>query len=350
MPKSVTFAAGFIILYLAGLLLITGRSILIPLVIAIFIWYFLNAVHNTITHLPKIGSKLPYWLSLILTIVLVGTLGFAIVNIVSNNVSDVIQASARYQAHIQTIISKLDSLPYFKSSFQFNSLLAGWNLQPILIGIYSVFTSIMSSAVLIGLYVIFLFVEQHFFTRKLNTLFSSASHKALVTNILKHITQDTQVYLGIKTFLSLITAFASWLIMHSVGLDFAAFWALLIFFLNFIPSIGAIVATAFPIILALIQFQTALPCLIITGGLILVQFIVGNLIEPRLLGKSLNVSPLVILIALAFWGTVWGILGMFLSVPITVMMIIVFAHFDTTRPIAILLSQDGCIQKSYEPL
>jgi predicted PurR-regulated permease PerM len=84
-----------------------------------------------------------------------------------------------------------------------------------------------------------------------------------------------------------------------------------------------------------------------TTGIVVIQFIVGNFLEPRLLGKSLNLSPLVILFALALWGAIWGILGMFLSVPITVMMMIIFAHFDATRPIAILLSQDGYIYKSY---
>ena len=80
------------------------------------------------------------------------------------------------------------------------------------------------------------------------------------------------------------------------------------------------------------------------------QFVVGNVVEPRYLSKSLNLSPLVILFALAFWGAIWGILGMFLSVPITVMMMIIFAHFDKTRPIAILLSQDGYIKNAYNQL
>jgi len=138
--------------------------------------------------------------------------------------------------------------------------------------------------------------------------------------------------------------------MKWVQLDFAEFWALLIFFLNYIPNIGAMVATAFPVALALIQFDSWEPFIEITSGIVAIQFIVGNFLEPRLLGKSLNLSTLVILFALALWGSLWGIIGMFLSVPITVMMMIIFAHFDVTRPIAILLSQDGYIFKSYEEI
>jgi len=125
---------------------------------------------------------------------------------------------------------------------------------------------------------------------------------------------------------------------------------MLIFFLNFIPNIGAIVATVFPALLALIQFQTWGPFIIITTGLVSLQFIIGNIIEPRFMGKSLNLSTLVIMISLSVWGAIWGILGMFLSVPITVIMMIVFAHFEATKPVAILLSQDGRIKNLSERL
>ncbi|MCH9755622.1 MAG: AI-2E family transporter, partial [Gammaproteobacteria bacterium] len=146
--------------------------------------------------------------------------------------------------------------------------------------------------------------------------------------------------------MGLLTATASWGIMAWIGLDFAEFWALLIFFLNYIPNIGAIIATLFPALLALIQFQSWMPFVAMTSGLVAVQFLIGNIIEPRYLGRSLNLSPLVILFALGLWGVIWGVMGMFLSVPITVMMIILFAHFPATRPIAVLLSKDGKIDMS----
>jgi AI-2 transport protein TqsA len=349
-PKTITFAAGFLIVYLCGILLINGRSLLIPLVIAFLIWHFLNAVHHAIRQFPKIGSRLPFWLSYMLTLVLVGLLINALYNIISNNVVNVIDASTRYHENIQSILTHIDKTLNFKWVFQPHDFFKNWSLQPILSDIYGVFTTITSSAVLIGLYVIFLFVEQHFFSKKFDELFPQDKHRALMDNIFKHIIQDTQSYLGLKTLLSLTTAFSSWVIMHFVGLDFAEFWALLIFFLNFIPNIGAIIAVIFPAVLAIIQFQTLLPCLMVTSGIVSIQFIIGNLVEPRFLSKSLNLSPLIILFAIAFWGTVWGFIGMFLSVPITVMMMIVFAHFDSTRPIAILLSQNGCIKKTYAKL
>ena len=184
--------------------------------------------------------------------------------------------------------------------------------------------------------------------QKLQALFPQPENRHLADSIISHILKDTQTYLGLKTLLSLITAIGSWVIMTAVGLDFSEFWALLIFFLYYIPNIGAIIAMSFPALIALIQFQSLLPFAIVTSGIGLIQFLVGNVLEPRFLSKSLNLSPLVILIALALWGAIWGILGMFLAVPMTVIMMIFFAHFEKTRPIAILLSQDGYINNSYE--
>ncbi|MDI9817930.1 MULTISPECIES: AI-2E family transporter [unclassified Legionella] len=342
--------AALILVSLVGYLLIAGRSLLIPLIISVFIWHLLNTIHNAVQRIPLVGSRLPSWLSMVLALSVVTFLVKILIDIITNNVNDVIAASPRYQENLTHIFNRMDERFHLKSLTNMDNFFQSISVQGILVNIYGVFTAVTGSAVLIALYVVFLFVEQHFFTQKLDALFPQTNHRLLVNNILTHIVKDTQTYLGLKTLLSLVTATASWIIMKSVGLDFAEFWALLIFFLNFIPNIGAIVATAFPMLLALIQFQSWFPFIVIASGIIAIQFIVGNLIEPRFLGKSLNLSPLVILIALAFWGTIWGVLGMFLSVPITVMMMIIFAHFDLTRPIAVLLSQDGYIKKAYENL
>lgn len=350
MNRIITFTAGLILVWIIGYLLIAGRGLLIPIVMSVFIWHLLNTINSGMKKVPVVGVRFPSWMSMILSLVVVSVLVKVLINIISNNVNEVIAASPRYQENLLTIFNNLDTRYHIKAFADFDSVIKGLSIQNMVVNIYGVFTILTSSAVLISLYVVFLFVEQHYFSQKMDALFPQKEHRKLVKNIISHITKDTQTYLGIKTLLSLATATASWLIMKWVGLDFAEFWALLIFFLNYIPNIGAIVATAFPAALALIQFQSWWPFLVVTSGIIAIQFIVGNILEPRLLGKSLNLSPLVILFALGLWGAIWGILGMFLSVPITVMMMIVFAHFDTTRPIAVLLSQDGYIYKAYETI
>lgn len=350
MNRMVSFTAGLILVWIVGYLLIAGRSLLIPLVIAIFVWHLLNTVNSSIQCAPYLGRYCPNWLSWILSFLVVALFIKVLINIITNNVNEVIEASSRYQENLLHILDKIDKYFNIKIMAGLDTYVKDIKIQSILVNIYGVFSTLMSSAVLIMLYVVFLFVEQHYFDQKMKALFHRRAPRDLVNNILSHIARDTQTYLGLKTLLSLVTATASWVIMKWVGLDFAEFWALLIFFLNFIPNIGAIIATAFPMLLALIQFDTWLPFLIITMGIISIQFIIGNLVEPRYLSKSLNLSPLVILIALALWGSIWGILGMFLSVPITVMMMIIFAHFESTRPIAVMLSQDGRINKAYEKL
>jgi AI-2 transport protein TqsA len=348
MNRTITYAAGFILVWIVGSLLIAGRGLLIPIIIALFIWNLLNTINSAMQRIPLIGDRLPGWLCKLLSFLVVIGLVKVVIDIITNNVHDVIVASSRYQDNLMHIFNTIDQHYRIKALASFDGFLKGLSVQGLLVNIYGVFTTITSSAVLIALYVAFLFVEQHFFKQKMSALFTRAGHRQVVDSILSHIVKDTQTYLGLKTLLSLTVATASWVIMKSVDLDFAEFWALLIFFLNFIPNIGAIVATAFPALLALIQFQSWIPFAVVTTGIVMVQFVVGNVLEPRLLSKSLNLSPLVILFALALWGSIWGVLGMFLSVPITVMMLIIFAHFEVTRPIAILLSQDGYVKKAYE--
>lgn len=350
MNRILTFTAGMILVWITGYLLIVGRGLIIPVIIAVFIWHLLNTVHNGVQRVPVIGNRMPTSISMIISLIILSVFVKLLIDIIGNNVNEVIAASPRYQRNLIHIFNEFDQRFHIKGFINIDAMIKSLNVQNLVVNVYGVFSVIASSAVLIALYVVFLFVEQHFFTQKMDALFPQSEHRKLVNNIISHITKDTQTYLGIKTLLSLLTASASWLIMKWVGLDFAEFWALLIFFLNYIPNLGAIVATTFPSVLALVQFQSWWPFLEITAGIVAVQFVVGNFIEPKLLGKSLNLSAFVILFALGLWGSIWGVLGMFLSVPITVVMMIVFAHFESTRPMAIFLSQDGCINKSYESM
>ena len=144
--------------------------------------------------------------------------------------------------------------------------------------------------------------------------------------------------------MSLLTGFLSYIVLLLFGVDFAFLWAFLIFLFNYIPYIGSFVATLLPSIFAVFQFGSFLPFIWIFAGVEAIQVLVGNYIEPRVMGKTLNLSPLVVILALSFWGAIWGILGMLLSVPITSIMVIIMAQFPNTRNIAILLSENADIR------
>ena len=341
MNRTLTFTAALISVTLIGYLMMAGRGFLLPWIIALFIWNLLNTLNNAMQRLPWLGQYLPGSVSMLLSLLVVVGFIWELVHIVTNNVNEVISASSRYQESFKHLVGQLNQQLLTKFMSNLDRFIDDLNIQKILVNVYAGFTTVASSAFLITIYVVFLFIEQSIFSTKIKLLVPSIKQRKIMNDLMARTLRDIQTYLGLKTLMGLLTAFASWGIMTWIGLDFAEFWALLIFFLNYIHNIGSIIATLFPALLALIQFQSWFPFVAMTSGLIAVQFIIGTLIEPRYLGRSLNLSPLVILFALGLWGVIWGVVGMFLSVPITVMMMIVLAHFEATRPIAIMLSKDG---------
>lgn len=329
-------------------ILVIGKTLIIPFIVALLIWQLMNTVANGIQKTPGVGHYLPSWICMLLSMLFLGLLAWGTLSIISDNVTAVINAVPRYESKLLQLMDKMEISAHIKPLFINNNWMQQLDLQNIFLNISSVFTSLTGNAVLIFLYVMFLFIEQKVLLNKTEAFFARESSRDLTMHMVHYVVKDTQIYLGIKTLTSLLTASLSWLIMWWVGLDFAEFWALLIFFLNFIPSIGAITATIFPSVLALIQFAAWPPFLIVTLGITAIQLITGSFLEPRLMGYSLNLSPLVILIALVVWGSLWGVIGMFLSVPITVTMVIIFSHFEKTHGIAILLSRDGTLRSRGE--
>jgi AI-2 transport protein TqsA len=178
---------------------------------------------------------------------------------------------------------------------------------------------------------------------KFESLFPDRVRRQRAATIFRRIDKDIHTYLGVKTAVSFTTALLSYLLMRLVGLDFAEFWALLIFVLHFIPTVGVIVGTLLPTILAAVQFQNLGPFLGIGVGLTAIAQLMGNIVEPNLMGETLNLSPLAVIMALIFWGTLWGITGAFLCVPLTVILVIVMSNFESTRWVAVLLSKTGVL-------
>ena len=131
--------------------------------------------------------------------------------------------------------------------------------------------------------------------------------------------------------------------MALYGLEFALLWAVLVAFLNFVPYIGSVLGVAIPVLMAVVQFNELGVILTLLLALSAVQFVIGNFLDPYVMGNSLNLSPFAILISLAVWSELWGIPGAFLAVPITAIITIVFSEFAGTRPIAVLLSKSGRI-------
>ena len=204
----------------------------------------------------------------------------------------------------------------------------------------------MSNGILIAMYVVFLLVERPHFNAKLCAIVRTKGTQDTVRKTIGRIDEQVKIYLGVKIFVSLLTAGGAYVVMYLLKVDFALFWAVLIFVLNFIPYIGSTIASLLPTVLTLAGAGSLTQALMVFAGIQAVQMSVGYLVEPAMMGKSLNVSPLAVMLALSFWGLLWGITGMFISVPVTVIILIICANFESSRWVSILLSQDGTIREA----
>ena len=337
-------AATVILITFVFALLVLGKDLLIPMVLAIFIWYLINILADSIASIRIQEFKIPRFICFILAlVVIIGSLAL-FTNLISTSINSVIKTAPTYQANVEKLIDNGAALMGLDESPQIKELIGKIDFSKILQGLGVTLAGFIGNTGLILIYTLFIFLEQKGFLPKIDHMVSDGHQREKVRMIMSRIYDDTKTYIGIKTFTSLVTGVVSYIIMKSVGLDFAVFWALLIFLFNYIPTVGSIVATLFPSLLALVQFTPSAPFLVVVIGVIATQLLVGNILEPRLMGNTLNLSPLVILLSLALWGSIWGIPGAILCVPITVLMAIIFSNFEATRPVAILLSRNGQIR------
>ncbi len=218
-----------------------------------------------------------------------------------------------------------------------NSLLTDYITPGKVMGVVSyglsLFRGLFTNMFLILLTVLFILLEASSFPRKLQEA-STDPDKSL--GQVKAMTENINHYMGLKALFSLATGMALWILLALIGVDFAGTWGLLAFFLNFIPSIGSIIAAIPAILWALIQL--GLPAALLTLlAYLAVNVTIGNFLEPRFMGRKLGLSPLVVFLSLIFWGWVLGPIGMVLSVPLTMIAKIALASSEETRWIAVML-------------
>lgn len=188
---------------------------------------------------------------------------------------------------------------------------------------------------LIQLTVIFLLFEGYILPKKIQAAFGNSSINYHSVEIIKSINQ----YLGIKTITSLVTGLLISIWLSILGVDFPVLWGVIAFMLNFVPTIGSIIAAIPTMLLSLVQLGID-STLLVALGYFLVNMIVGNIWEPKIMGKGLGLSTLVVFLSLTFWGWVFGTVGMLLSVPFTMLIKIILEQSPNTHWIAILLGSE----------
>ena len=341
-----TFAGAVLIAALTIFFLIEGRELLLPITVAIVIWYLLNALAHFFDRISVVGARIPHWITLIFAVIVVLIALALVVELISDNIAQVAAAAPAYQANFEKLVVSASQLAGFREPPDFAKVIDEINIRTLISGLAATVAGFAGSLGIVLVYVLFLLIEQGSFQKKINALFPDAKKREEVQNLLHRMQEKIQSYVAIKTLASVSTGLISYGILLVVGVDFAAFWGFMIFLLNYIPTIGSLLGILLPTLLAIVQFATVGPVLAVLIGGGLTQFAIGNIVEPRLMGTSLNISPLVVLISLAVWGNIWGLAGMFLSVPLTMIVMIIFSHFKPTRPIAIMLSGNGEIDNS----
>ena len=329
-------------------LLNAGEGLLLPLVIAIVLWYLINTLSAAFSRISIAEFSFPAPVCLTASFLTFLLLVWALINFLGGRIDDVMEVIPLYQSNLTT---RLENLPLVVVATFQDQLITDWiDLPAYATSVAASFAGILASGGLILIYILFLFLEQGNFDHKITALFASSGSEQDARKIIDRIRNDIQKYISIKMFTSALTGVLSYIFLRAVDVDFAGVWGLLIFLLNFIPTVGSIVATVFPAMIALAQSDGYTLFVLVLVGIGTLQVCIGNILEPRLMGNSFNLSPIVILLNLGLWGYIWGITGMFLCVPFLIIITIILSHFPQTRAIAIILSSDGRLREPVDPM
>ena len=334
--RDLFFALAFVMLLAAGLAL--ARPYAVPIAVAVLIWFLINAMAEAMQHAVP---RAPWWLLLVLAVALL----FGAMSLMGSIVAGSLAAlgagveglDAALVAALNDTLARL-GLP---QRLDLDMLHAGIDLERLFRLVFDAVRGFASDVSLIFLYVMFLLVDQRFYRAKLAALVPDAGRRAVLEETLREIADTTRTYLWLMTAISAGVGLLTGLLCALFGVPGAAFWGFLAFALNYIPTIGSILAVAIPSVYALLSLPADAVLVGLVPLLSAVQFAAGEIVLPRVMGRRLNLSAFVILLSLVVWGALWGPAGMFLAIPIMVILTIVLAAFPATRPIAIALSRDG---------
>ena len=318
-----------------------GQGFLIPLVIAALLVILISALTQRIDDATILGWSPPRWMAYLISGGLVLALSFMIGAAVSGQASEISAAVPRYVERANDLTARLQALVGDRIMQSILDAMTKFDFGAFISEVLGAASGLVGILGLVLLYVAFMLSERGAFWKKLPKLFNTEAKATHFSQVMHRISDGVQQYLWITTITSAMSATVAYIVFKIVGLDFAVTLAVLVFLLNFIPNIGSLLATTFPTLLALIQFDTLTPAVMIVvfyGGS---DMIIGNVLQPAMQGKSLNMSTTMVMISLTFWGTMWGIVGAFMAVPLMMLMMIVCAEFPALRPFAVLLSGDG---------
>ncbi|MCZ6835124.1 MAG: AI-2E family transporter [Planctomycetota bacterium] len=335
LPRTIVGLLGFacFVVVVGGMQL--AQSLVVPFLLSVFVATLCSPLLFFLT-----GKGVPNSLAMLLVIVGVLVVCLVAFALLGHSMQDFISNRETYELALnQKRDALLDWLKQWDmgvSKEDFNKFINPEKPLELLVGILNGFRSVLNNAFIIIITVIFILSEWTIFEDKMCVIY-----KGDQTKIDRFYLMLTKVrrYMALKCMVSLITAICVYILLLIVGVDFPLLWAALAFAFNFIPTIGSIIAGVIPVMLALVQPGLGIwPAIWTTLGYALINGVIGNYIDPKIMGKDLGLSTLVVFLSLVFWGWVLGYVGMLLSVPLTVTAKIMLESSPETRWMAVLLS------------
>lgn len=337
-PQAGPTATVIISVVLVGAAFSWLRDILAPLALAIFLMIVVDGLARVLRRrVPVLPEPAALPVAMILTAAVFGLTVFIVAGAASGFLTELAHDEPRLDGLVAHLAADLGVL----APPTVEQVIAQADILHDLARVARSVEGFAAGAGFVFVYLVFLSLSRHGFTQKADLLFHTDVEREHARRIFARIRTGVERYVWIQTLIGLILASASWALMRWVGLDDALFWGFLIFMAAYVPILGGAVAIFLPPLFALVQFDTHWQALVLLLGAETIHFVVGNIVAPRLQGASLNVDPIVVLLSLAFWGAIWGVPGMFLSTPLTVVAIVILIQFPRTRWIAVLLSRDG---------
>ena len=325
-----------------GFLLVIGRPILVPIVTAVISVYIMVTASNALHELPGL-KRLPAAVPRILVLIVFALVLYGFAVVVASTVTEIVRVAPVYETNLTNLMTQIEERFDIDTKSVFDRAFAATfgkiDLQALILTLLGGFTSVGTSAFLIVVYAAFLIAERRAFGFRISAALPDGEQAQKVEKILQDINRQIGDYLTVKTMINLILGAISYAILLVLGADFALFWAIIIAVLNYIPYVGSLLAVSFPVVLSIAQTGSIIHTITLATFLIIAQVAVGNFLEPRLIGRQLNLSPFVVLVALSVWTALWGIAGAILAIPMTSMVVIVLMSFKETRFLGILLSE-----------
>ncbi|WP_265500731.1 AI-2E family transporter [Paracoccus beibuensis] len=328
---------GLIAFSLLLFMLVQARFILISLAIAIILFSLTSDAIHAISSRLKVAK----WLATTLALIGIALGLLWISTTILAQVNEIVFLAITYAEQAQAALPALTERLGPEAQERIITALSNFNITGWIRSLAGQASGILSGSVLVILFVGFMFAEQVWFPIKVERLAEDREKALQIRRIISSIMHRVNRYLVVKTGVSAVTAGIVWLIFRVMGLELATAVAILTFILNFIPSVGSIVATVIAAILAFVLTGDTTPTMIVALLCTATQFVIGNILDPMLLGQTLRLSSFGIILSLAFWGAVWGVPGMFLAVPIMVALMIICAHIPWLRAVAVMLSREG---------